>query len=172
MERLTLSDNGILFLIGWESLILQMYPDQKGLPTIGIGHLLTQKELTSGIIQIGVEPINWKSGITTKQAYALKRQDLKRFDDAVNDRMRAKLLRQHQFDALCILAFNIGAHAFSERCSVPAHLLRGNEQAAFAAWRRWNKVTIKGVPQVSRGLVKRREAEIAIYRHAAYSGRP
>ncbi len=172
MDRLTLSDQGMSFLVGWETCILKPYRDQAKKLTIGIGHLLTQDELKHGILYIEGDKVSWRNGITESQAYRLKRQDLRSFIEAVNDRMRAIPLRQHQFDALVIYAFNIGVHAFCNVSSVPSNLLRGRVESAIESWRRWNKITVNGIRQVSRGLTKRREAEIALFISADYSGRP
>lgn len=65
---------------------------------------------------------------------------------------------QPQFDAMVSLAYNIGVGAF-ERSSVARHHRNGAHLAAADAFRLWNKAGGK----VWNGLVRRREAERALY---------
>ena len=52
---MNLSLDGRTLLASWEGLRTTMYLDSAGLPTIGVGHLLTRSEMTSGKITIGGE---------------------------------------------------------------------------------------------------------------------
>lgn len=170
-----LSERGLVFLEGWESLRLKVYRDQGGKLTIGYGHLLTPNELSSGKLLLGnALLVSWKKGITEGQAHLLKRQDLEPFEQVVSWDMRNTPLKQHEFDALVILVFNIGIGAYRGVCSVPEKIRANNYQAAFKAWAEWNKVTNQktGEKKRSEGLAKRRKAEIAIFKNADYSGRP
>lgn len=70
---------------------------------------------------------------------------------------------QNQFDALVVLTFNIGVEGF-RTSTVLKELNKGNIQAAADAFARWNKITNEdGVKVVSRGLVKRRAEERALF---------
>lgn len=160
-----LSDKALSFLEAWEGIELEVYQDQGGKPTIGIGHLLTPQELASGIIEIGHQSVLWSEGLTAIEARALKAKDAARFEKAVNSLNFE--LKQHEFDALVILAFNIGVKAFAGS-SVVSRLIYVSREFAIEAWPWWNKVGGK----VSTGLVKRREAEIAMFSDADYSKRP
>ena len=51
-DQMTISKNGIQFIIDREGSRSKMYLDSAGLPTIGVGHLLTQSELSNGKINI------------------------------------------------------------------------------------------------------------------------
>src|SRR3954471_22770534 len=87
----------------------EMYLDQVGLPTIGVGHLLQKDELSSGKLQ-GTS-IEWHRGLSDDQVIDLLGADLARVEMAVNNAV-AVALNQHQFDALVSFVFNIGTSAF------------------------------------------------------------
>lgn len=167
-----ISEQALAFLIGWEALRLQPYQDEAGLWTIGIGHLLTPRELASGVLLIGDKRVFWRKGITREQALALKQQDLGPVMACVEARLRNLSLAQHELDALVIYCFNIGNRAFSRDSSVPRWLETGNKARAVDAWKDWNKVTVNGVKKKSTGLTKRRNAELQMFLNADYSGRP
>lgn len=168
---MNISKDALEFLIGWEALRLKAYLDQAGKWTIGIGHLLTPKERESGRLLIDDDLVKWRSGLTREQAFALKQQDLERFVSAVSEALKDIKLKPHEFDALVILAYNIGDKAFAGSSLVRC-LQLGNRDKIVGSWLAWNKVTVNGVRVVSNGLIKRRKAEIQIFLNADYSGRP
>lgn len=106
-----ISEKGIDFIKEVEGFKNRVYKDSAGLPTIGVGHLLTQDELTSGKILISYQSVRYKDGLTDDQVEQLLRQDLQRFVKAVNDAVRVRLT-QNEFDALVSFAFNVGVGAF------------------------------------------------------------
>lgn len=169
--KLNASKNALEFLIGWEALRLKAYRDSAGKLTIGIGHLLTPKERESGRMLIGEDLIKWRDGLTREQALALKQQDLERFEVAVSKALEGVRLKQHEFDALVILAYNIGDSAFAGS-SLVRYLRAKTRDKIVGSWLAWNKITVDGVRVVSNGLVKRRKAEVQIFLNADYSGRP
>jgi len=83
------------------------YLDQAGLPTIGVGHLLTKSELSSGKIQLGGIPIRWTEGLTDAEVDAILAHDVEDTVEVVEAQV-AVPLSQPQFDALVSFAFNIG----------------------------------------------------------------
>ena len=109
--KMQMSEKGKELLAEWEGVELKVYKDVAGLPTIGVGHLLTQDELTSGKILIRGEPIRYADGLTKTQAMDLLDQDLERFEEAVNESGKVDL-KQNQFDALVSFTFNVGSNAF------------------------------------------------------------
>ena len=152
-----MSETGREFLKSIEELRLQPYDDQTGETiaewcrgaTIGYGHLLTPAEWP------------WASqGITEDMADRLFEIDLRPFERAVGDRPK-----QHEFDALVLLAYNIGVHNF-RNSSVFAMLSGGdgNYPTLEAAWKAWNKSQGK----INRGLVNRRAAEWRIFTTGEY----
>lgn len=108
-----MSDHGLELLKEWEGDILHVYKDQAGLPTIGVGHLLTRSELTSGKIMISGEAVKWANGITEAQSLALLAQDVLPAENAIHLGVKPPLA-QHQYDALVSFIFNVGAGAFHE----------------------------------------------------------
>jgi lysozyme len=127
-----------------------MYHDSAGLPTIGVGHLLTKEELATGKLRIEVD---WHQGITEAQAEDLLRQDLAAAEEAVSE--VTVPLTQQQYDTLVSFAFNVGGQAF--RASTLLRLLNaGQYQAVPAQLRRW----IHSAGRVDPVLVRRREDEV------------
>ena len=79
-----MSGHGLGLLEQWEGFELKVYKDSAGLPTIGVGHLLTKSELTSGKIVINGLPIKYSNGLTNQQATDLLGQDVRPAEQAVN----------------------------------------------------------------------------------------
>ncbi len=152
-----LSTQGRNHLIQFEGIRLRAYADAAGKLTIGIGHLLTAPERTSGQVRIGGESIPWKHGITLDEAHVLLAQDLARTEAAVSERVQAPLA-QHQFDALVCFAFNAGQAAFA-RSTLLRLLNEGDYTAVPGQLRRW----VRAGGLVLPGLQRRRESEIAIW---------
>ena len=55
----------------WEGLVTHEYLDSGGAPTIGIGHLLTRSERTSGKVIIGGQVLDYRYGLTEQQCWDL-----------------------------------------------------------------------------------------------------
>jgi lysozyme len=133
----------------------KMYHDQVGLPTIGMGHLLTKDELSSGkLISSGAR---WYNGLTDQQVDDLLASDILGVESAINSYVHVPLA-QFEFDALASFIFNIGAKAFAK--STLLRLLNQDQfQSVPDQMRQW--VHSKG--QVLPVLVSRREREIAMW---------
>lgn len=153
-----MSSNGLRLLSQWEGVRAKTYKDAAGLPTIGVGHLLTPDELASGCIQIDGEAVRYANGLTESQVQALLAQDVRRFEEAVNGRCADLGLEQHQFDALVSFCFNVGVGAFSQSSLCKA-LKSGNFADVPDELRRWTSAGNRQVP----GLVTRRENEIRLW---------
>jgi lysozyme len=153
------SEKGRAFISQAEGVRLHVYDDSAGLPTIGVGHLLTRDELDSGLILAGSESVPWNDGITKEQADAILARDLRRTENGVNGAVQGTLLDQHQFDALVSLAFNIGVGAFagSTLCRL---VVAGKFQEAADQFQYWRKAGGKVTP----GLVSRRAREADLFR--------
>jgi GH24 family phage-related lysozyme (muramidase) len=146
-----------------EELRLTPYDDQTGKDisawvagaTIGYGHLIKRGEWET-----------YKGGITLEQADALFRSDAEPFEATVGETIIVGL-QQYEFDALVILAFNIGYSGFRE--STVARLVNRPDPVdglikLETAWKSWNKSQGK----VNKGLINRRNAEWRIYTQAVY----
>lgn len=146
-----------------ESLAEKPYDDRTGgaisewnnKATIGYGHLIRQHEWD-----------RFKNGISKSQAESLLKSDLMPFIKCVRGTIRVPL-SQNQFDALVILAFNIGDGAFSK--SSLAKMI--NDPLAITpyktielAWKTWRIAD----GAVSQGLINRRNAEWDIFEKNIY----
>lgn len=157
-----LSKEGKDLLVESEGIETDVYLDQAGLHTIGIGHLLTKKEINTGLISIGGKefPI-YHTRFTKSQIYTLFSQDVKKRELRLNgllDDNNVVLDEQYQFDALFSLYYNIGHGAFSGS-TVLKRLASKDFEGVPEAIAMWDKV--KG--EVSEGLVARRERTIAFW---------
>lgn len=126
----------------------RMYRDQAGLPTIGYGTLID----TAG------EQHLLTATITEAEGEELLRRDLAAFEHYVNDAIKVHIA-QNQFDALVVLAYNIGPTAFRTSTLVSLINRKSDPVAISAAWRSWRMAG----GQVSNGLVTRRREELAMY---------
>lgn len=153
-----MSEKGKKLLARWEGYKKKAYKDSAGKLTIGVGHLLTQKEVSSGQIIINGESVSYKNCLTDENVIGLLGQDLVRFEHDVERTIKADL-NQDQFDALVSFAFNIGDGAFSESIGVVRVLNKGLYEAVPDELRKWRKAGGKVVA----GLVNRRENEIKLW---------
>ena len=152
-----MSQNGTKLLAEWEGLRTEVYDDAAGLPTIGVGHLLTKNERDTGRITIKGQAVDYQQGLSEQQVLDLLAQDLERFEAAVNDGVQVAL-NQNQYDALVSFAFNVGRQAFKSS-TLLKKLNQGLYDEVPAQLRRWNKAG----GNVIQGLVNRREKEIALW---------
>lgn len=161
---LTMSPEAVALLKAIETLRLTPYDDQTGGTitnwvegaTIGYGHLIAKNEWNT-----------YKDGITVEGADALFLADAEPFERVVGESITVGV-QQYEFDAMVILAFNIGPSGF--RNSSVAKLV--NDPKAVTtyasledAWKSWNKSQGK----VNKGLINRRAAEWRIYTSATYA---
>jgi lysozyme len=85
-------------------------------------------------------------------------RDVVRFEQAVKDCIRIPL-EQWQFDALVMLAFNIGASGFCNSTVVARINAKDAKERISEAWGRWKMAG----GQVVQGLINRRAKEIDLY---------
>ena len=160
MSILRTTSYGLKLIESFETLKTKAYLCPAGVPTIGIGHTTTKDvyfRLTTGE---KVSKVQLGQVITAAEARRLFEDDVDRFEDQVENLIvKAKVAANPcEFDALVSLAFNIGIGAF-KGSTVLKRFLRGDKAGAAEAMLAWNKVTVKGKKVVSKGLVRRREAE-------------
>jgi lysozyme len=144
-------------LIELEGLRCNAYPDETGRVTIGVGHCLSKDEYQSGTILIGGVSVDFRNGLTEEQVLALLDEDLVRFAAVVAECVKVPLT-DSQTDALTCFSFNEGVNAFRQS-TLLKKLNAGLYDAVPDELRRWN---IAG-GKVSKGLVNRREVEIALW---------
>ncbi len=153
----TISDKGVELIARLEGMRRHLYLDEGGLPTIGIGHLLTRSEQVSGKIVVCGEVCLIAQGLTIDQCYQLLKQDLAGPVAAVNQTVTAGI-NQNQFDALVSFVFNVGGSAFNHSTLLQC-INAGQFDEAPEQLRRW--VYVNG--RRSEGLRRRREAEIVLW---------
>ncbi len=131
-----------------EGLRLEAYQCQADVWTIGYGHtgLINNKKITSGMT------------ITREQAENLLKQDVKRFEAAVNRLVKVPI-SQNMFDALVSFCFNLGEGALA-KSTLLKKLNEGDYSGAQAQFKQFNKANKK----VSQGLVKRRAEEAELFK--------
>jgi lysozyme len=152
-----MSQHGLSLLEQWEGFKLQVYKDSAGLPTIGVGHLLTRSELTSGKIIIAGVPVKYSGGLTQQQVTDLLAQDVVPAEQAVSTGVKVAL-NQNQFDALTSFTFNVGNGAFLGSTLLKL-LNQGQYEQVPTQLLRWTRAG--GV--VVQGLVNRRQNEIKLW---------
>jgi lysozyme len=142
------SQQGQDFIRSYEKFRATQYLDERDLPTIGYGHK--------------IKPGESFSTLTEEQAEQLFASDLGWAEDEVNDAVKVDL-SQNQIDACVSLCFNIGVGNFGG--STLVRLLNASQfDQAAEQFPRWDHEGAKE----SEGLLKRREAEKAIFADAQY----
>jgi lysozyme len=137
--------------------------------TIGYGHVLYQEQIRLPVVRTDDKP-----NTLIRKKYPLKPEDnrvwskdeineLFRKDVATFERGVLRLVpgvvgRQGSFDALVSISFNFGLGNL-QRSTIRMRANRGDWEGAADAFRVW----VKGGGKVLPGLVKRREAEIALF---------
>ncbi len=151
------SENGLELLKQWEGFKLKVYKDSAGLATIGVGHLITKPELSSGKIVINGVAVQYAGGLTEQQVLDLLGQDVKPAEQSVNNGVKVPL-NQNQFDALVSFTFNVGGGAFTG--STLLKVLNQNQYTEVPnQLLRWTKAGGK----VVQGLLNRRQNEIKLW---------
>ena len=143
----SISKTGIDLISSFEGIRLNAYDDGVGVWTIGIG---------TTVYPNGVK-VKKGDKCTLEQAKEYFAHDLKRFESSVNKLVKVPL-SQNQFDALVSLTYNIGSGAFNNS-TLLKKLNKGDYQGAADQFLVWNKAGGK----VLKGLVRRREAERALF---------
>lgn len=158
-------ENGKNLLKDIETLRLKPYDDQTSEDvdawvegaTVGYGHLILRADWDT-----------YKDGITEEQADQLFESDSAKYVDAVNEAITVSVTQQ-QFDAMVILAYNIGPAGFKSSSVAK----RVNDPNAVTppyatledAWKAFNK----SQGNVNQGLVNRRNSEWNIYSQGVYA---
>ncbi|MBC6677356.1 MAG: lysozyme [Acinetobacter sp.] len=146
-DEMHISPSGIDLICNFEGLRLKAYDDGVGVWTIGFG---TTKYPNGIRVKKG-------DTCTLDQAKAYMQNDLKSFEQTVNNTVKVPL-NQNQFDALVSLAYNIGASAFSQSTLVKKLNANSISGAAdqFDVW-------VNAGGKRMQGLVNRRAREKALF---------
>ena len=143
----TISEIGLKLIAQFEGCYLQAYLCPANVWTIGIG---------TTIYPNGVK-VKKGDKCTLEQAHEYLAHDMIEFEKTVNDSVKVPL-SQNQFDALVSLTYNIGSAAFKNSTLLKKLNAKDFTGAAdqFLVWNR-------GGGKVLKGLVRRREAERALF---------
>lgn len=143
----TISEIGLKLIAQFEGCYLQAYLCPANVWTIGIG---------TTIYPNGVK-VKKGDKCTLEQAHEYLAHDMIEFEKTVNDSVKVPL-SQNQFDALVSLTYNIGSAAF-KNSTLLKKLNAKDFTGAADQFLVWNK----GGGKVLKGLVRRREAERALF---------
>lgn len=141
-----ISEKGLSLIKHYEGLRLKAYQCRAGRWTIGYGH---------------THNINMGDLITKEQAEAFLHEDIAQVTALLNAQIKVPLT-QNQYDAICSLVFNIGMTAFTTS-TLLKKLNVGDYLGAASEFMKWNKATINGKRTLLPGLIKRRQAEKALF---------
>jgi GH24 family phage-related lysozyme (muramidase) len=143
-----ITQQGLNLICKFEGFSPIIYKCPAGYPTIGYGHLITEANKE-----------RFLDGVDELEALDLLRSDVARAEHAVL-RLITVPLSDGQFDALASFTFNLGAGAL-QRSTLRHKINRGEHDAAPAEFMKW----VWAGGRKLKGLVQRRAAEAAQYRH-------
>lgn len=144
------SQKGVDLIKSFEGLRTTAYQDAVGVWTIGYGH-------TGPDVKPGMK-------ITKAKAESLLRQDLGKFENAVQRNVKVPLT-QGQFDALVSFTYNLGEGNL-KNSTLLKKLNQGDYAGAQAEFGKWTYAGGKELP----GLVRRRKEEAAMFGSEGPSG--
>ncbi|WP_345116987.1 lysozyme [Bartonella jaculi] len=147
-----ISSEGLALIKQWEGLRLNAYKDAIGVWTIGYGH--------TGAV--GKNSVHKGMKITEQQAEELLYQDLRQYENAVEQAVQVSL-SPWQFAALVSFCYNVGTAAFCNS-TLLKKLNKGDYEAVPAELQKWTKAGGKRL----QGLVHRRAAEAGLWAKGAY----
>ncbi len=140
------TEDGLALIKRFEGFAPETYICLGGWPTIGYGHVVREHERE-----------RFADGIDEATAEELLRRDVETAERAVLRLIRVPL-EDGRFDALCSFAFNLGAGAL-QRSTLRRKVNREEHGAVPGELRRW----VWAGGRKLKGLVRRREAEAALY---------
>ena len=164
---LTLSEAGLNFIKDWEKLgpmsgdVTVPYDDEKGFCTIGYGHLMAMKTCATLNSEGDRGFARYEKGLSKTDALALLGKDVARITASAAEYVHVPL-HQYEYDALISLAFNTGG--FSK---FPKLVGKLNTKDYSGCCDEFADITNGG----SGGLVKRRKAEMDIFRNNHYDSK-
>jgi lysozyme len=139
-------DSGKKLIKDFEGFRASAYICPAGVPTIGYG-----------TTRINGRPVKAGLKITTDEADQFLEEDLKVFEDVVNNSVSIEIT-QNQFDALVCFVYNVGSGNF-KKSTLLKLVNSGDLSEAADQFLRWNKAGGK----VLSGLTRRRKAERELF---------
>lgn len=163
-KTLKTSPKGVQFIKDWETFKPMPYNDSEGYCTIGYGHLIEKKKCANIAL-----PDKFKNGISKEKANELFNLRLPDYEKAVQRDIKVPLF-QYEFDALVSLVFNTGVNflntggAKDGETKIKKYI---NDKDYDAGADEMADVTNRGTS----GLVKRRKAEINMFKNNIYDSK-
>lgn len=151
----SLSERGIDLIIRFEGFRPDWYQCSANVWTIGYGH--AEKERDGRVTDEDL-PAGYEAPLSEEEAADLLARDLSQYERTVEDSVEVEL-SQNQFDALTSFCYNVGSGAF-RGSTLLKRINEGNHEEAAEQFLRWKYVD----GEVAQGLLRRREAEAALYR--------
>lgn len=161
IASLKLSQLGLEFIKGWESYGDKPYDDSEKYCTIGWGHLIAKSSCASLAQADDNRYEQYKNGITAERAAEILEKDIARITMNVEDYVQVPLYQQ-EYDALISLAFNTGGFG-----KFPKLLSKLNTKDYSGCCNEFADIANHGTS----GLVKRRQAEMKIFRNNVYDSK-
>jgi len=141
-------EQGIELIKYFEGCKLKAYQDSVGIWTIGIGSIRYEDN----------SPVKEGDIITEAGAISLLSGFLRKTEEKVNELLKVTL-KQHQFDAIMSLVYNIGIGAFTKSTILKKINNTPDDPSIGNEFTRWCRAGGKVVP----GLLRRRKAEAQLY---------
>lgn len=160
-KSLNLSTQGLDFIKGWEDYREYPYEDARHFCTIGYGHLIAARKCSQLASEGNPEYNSFKSGLKPQAAEEVLRKDVHAAVKAVKTAVQVPLY-QHEFDALVSLAFNTNGIA-----KFPNLMAKLNTSNYSGCCDEFADITNNGIS----GLVKRRQAEMMMFRNNKYDSK-
>ena len=155
-----ISEVGIQLIKSFEGCHNMPYKCPAGLWTIGYGHVLYPDQARAKTLERGLYDIKPEHNRVFEydEIDELLEQDLQRFQDGVSRLCPASDDRQSHFDAMVAFAFNVGLGNL-QSSTLRMKYNRGDIEGTADEFLKWTKASGK----VLKGLVRRREAERALF---------
>jgi GH24 family phage-related lysozyme (muramidase) len=152
VPEMHLSDEGYALLEKMEGFSPELYTLKDGGFTIGFGFFVPYNEVSK-----------WRKGVTMEEAERIIRQKVPAYEDQVKKYINVPLT-QEEFDALTMLAYNLGS--FSRATSIVNDV---NSNADFEKLQRdWMRFVHSKAPGVMKGLMNRRKDEMLVRSESNY----
>ncbi|MCX8505836.1 MAG: glycoside hydrolase family protein [Alphaproteobacteria bacterium] len=163
----SLSIEGANFIRRMEGERAIVYLDAGGLPTAGVGHLLSKVEARRYAVGTLVPSVKINSWFAVDCTTASSGAQRLFYTGRV---LQAWQLQQATFDALCSFVFNLGEGAIRGGAKTMTAWGRGDIDRFCRSMTKWNNVMgADGLLTPNKGLAWRRAAEVSLIRDGKYS---
>lgn len=152
VSEMHLSDEGYALLEKMEGFSPELYSLKDGGFTIGFGFFVPYGEAGK-----------WSKGVTVAEAERILREKVPSYEDQVKQYINVPLT-QTEFDALTMLAYNLGG--FAKATSIVNDINSGGDFGMLQ--RDWMRFVHSKAPNVMKGLVNRRKDELRVRNEMYY----